>query len=105
MAYDEVLAARVRDLAAPNLRERTVFGARCWMLDGNMAFGVHEDDLLVRLGTEEPAADSLHGFDPLGTGKPMRGWYTVSADDVAEDAELLEWMGRATAFAAQLPPK
>lgn len=104
MAYDDVLAARVRDLAGPDLRERSVFGARCWLLDGNMAFGVTDEDLLVRLGDSDEAS-GLRGFDPMESGKPMRGWYLVDGDEVAEDGELLEWMGRATAFAAQLPPK
>ena len=104
MAYDDVLVGRVRDLAAPDLLEKNVFGARCWVLDGNMAFGVTGDDLLVRLG-DDPASADLRPFDPMGKGKPMKGWFLVDGETVAEDAELLEWMGRATAFAQQLPPK
>lgn len=104
MAYDEVLAERVRGLASPDLREKNVFGARCWVLDGNMAYGVTGDELLVRLDPDEAVA-GVEPFDPMGKGKPMRGWYTVPQDDVAEDGELLEWMGRAHAFAATLEPK
>lgn len=104
MAYDDVLVGRVRDLAPPDLIEKNVFGARCWVLEGNMAFGVTGDDLLVRLGND-PAAADLRGFDPMGKGKPMAGWFLVDQDDVAEDDQLLEWMGRATAFAQNLPPK
>ncbi len=110
MAYDEVLAGRLRDLAPPELAEKNVFGARCWVLDGNMAFGVHDDALLVRLGPDAAegagdATDGLTPFDPMGAGKPMKGWFLVSPDDVAEDDGLTAWMERALAFARTLPPK
>ncbi len=103
MGYDEVLASRVRDLAPLEAREKNVFGARCWLLEGNMAFGVTEDELLVRLGPEGDAG--LTGFDPMGAGKPMKGWFVIPQDDVAEDDELLAWMERASTFARSLPPK
>jgi len=102
VANDAVLIARVRDLAAPELVEKNVFGARCWVLDSNMAYGVHDDDLLVRLG---PDAAGLTGFDPMGSGKPMKGWFLIGQDALAEDDELAAWLGRAHAFAATLPPK
>jgi hypothetical protein len=105
VVYDEVLFGRVRDLAAVDLMEKNVFGARCWVMDGNMAFGVHDDDLLVRLGRDTTEADDLTPFDPIGKGKPLAGWYLVAQDAVAEDAELVDWMGRATAFTQTLPAK
>lgn len=107
MANDEVLIERVRGLADPDLREKNVFGARCWVLDGNMAYGVSGDDLLVRLGKDlDPGQHAgLTAFDPIGKGKPMPGWFLVGQGDVAEDDELASWLGRAHAFAATLPPK
>lgn len=104
MAYDDVLVERIRELASPDLHEKNVFGARCWVLDGNMAYGVSGDELLVRLDPADDAAGTTP-FDPMGKGKPMKGWYLVAQDDVAEDGELLSWLGRAHAFAATLPPK
>lgn len=112
VAYDEVLASRVREHARPGLMERTVFGARCWLVNGNMAYGVEGDDLLVRLpdlrGNEAKRAlaeDHAHPFDPMKTGMPMKGWLIVHADAVADDHELMQWMERGHAFAATLPPK
>lgn len=106
MAYDNVLVERVRDHAPPDMVEKNVFGARCWVLDGNMAFGVHDEDLLVRLGADpEPDTSRLTGFDPMGSGKPMAGWFIVSGEDVAEDPELMEWIGYAWSFTRKLPPK
>ncbi len=42
MAYDEELAARVRELmsARPGVVERKMFGGLGWMVGGNMAVGV-----------------------------------------------------------------
>ena len=46
MAYDEQLAARVRELMAarPDVVERKMFGGVGWMVGGNMAVGVMRDD-------------------------------------------------------------
>ncbi len=105
MAYDEVLASRVRDLAPPDLLEKNVFGARCWMMDGHMAFGVTGEDLLVRLGTDDADLAGTRPFDPMERGKAMAGWFLVDGEAVAEDDELLPWMQRAMDFASALPPK
>lgn len=105
MAYDKVLAERVRDLAAFDLSEKNVFGARCWVLDGNLAFGVMGDDLLVRLGPDAGDTGGLAPFDPMDSGKPMAGWFLVSQEDLAEDDELSAWMEKAITFASTLPPK
>ena len=106
MAYDGVLASRVRDLV-PDARERSVFGARCWLHDGNLFVGVHDDDLLVRVGDDPDAADEpgTRPFEPMGAGKPMKGWLLVEPDAVAEDDALSAWVERARAVAAGLPPK
>jgi hypothetical protein len=39
------------------------------------------------------------------TGRPMRGFVRVSAEGVAEDADLARWIDAGAAFAASLPPK
>ncbi len=112
MAYDTVMAARVRDLVpevALDMSERSVFGARCWTLGGNMAFGVHDQQLLVRLGADGAAeavkAGTAQLFDPMGAGKPMANYVLIDEEDIAEDDELLVWLQRAVAFTATLPEK
>ena len=51
MAFDEGLAERVRDLAGSKegLSERKMFGGLCFLLDGNMSFGVVGSELMVRV--------------------------------------------------------
>lgn len=106
VAYDEVLAARVRDLV-PGARERSVFGARCWLHEGNLFVGVHDDDLLVRVGgaVTSTGESGIRPFDPMGSGRPMKGWLLVEPDAVAEDDALSAWVERARTFAAGLPAK
>lgn len=105
MAYDEVLADRARDIAG-GLPERKMFGALAWMLDGNMAFGVLGDDLLVRVPPAEHAALlGEPGARPfVMSGRPSKGWVLV-AGEVLEDDVLRTWAGRGLAYAGTLDPK
>lgn len=104
MAFDEVLAGRVRE--ACGLPEKRMFGGIAFLRDGNMAVGVIGDDLVVRLPKEEHAAALEEpGARPFDfTGKPMAGWLVV-AGEVLDDDVLAAWVGRGTAYAGSLPPK
>ena len=109
MAFDEGLAARVRDLVGgeDGLSEKKMFGGLAMLLHGNMAVGVSGDGLLVR--TDPAAQDELLAepgarvFDM--TGRPMKGWLVVEADGCAEDADLRRWVDRGVAYARSLPAK
>jgi hypothetical protein len=39
------------------------------------------------------------------TGKPMKGFVFVSADDLKTERMLQGWVDRGVAFASSLPPK
>ena len=109
MAYSETLAQRLRDLFAgrPDIAERKMFGGLVFMAGGNMACGVHGDELMVRVG-RAAYADSLelpHARPMDFTGRPMRGFVIVAADGIATAADLREWAGRGVAYAASLPEK
>jgi TfoX/Sxy family transcriptional regulator of competence genes len=109
VAYDEGLATRVRDLIGdrPGVAERKMFGGLAFLLNGNMACGVHGHELIVRLAADATdAALSEPGtrlFDI--TGRPMKGWLLVDADAHAEDDDLRRWVDRGVAYAGTLPPK
>ena len=55
MAFDEGLAQRVREILEEKqgFEEKKMFGGICFMLQGNMACGVLNDDLIVRVGPEK----------------------------------------------------
>jgi len=77
MAYDAGLATRIWDLIGdrPGLVERRMFGGLAFLLNGNMACGVHGDALIVRLAadasSEALAEPGARPFDL--TGRPMKG--------------------------------
>jgi TfoX/Sxy family transcriptional regulator of competence genes len=52
MSYDTLLAARLRAALGPlpELVEKAMFGGVGFLLNGNMACGVHKNDLIVRVG-------------------------------------------------------
>jgi TfoX/Sxy family transcriptional regulator of competence genes len=52
MAYDEVLAGRIRAWLAdaPGVSERKMFGGIAFMVNGNMCAGIIRDELMARVG-------------------------------------------------------
>ena len=109
MAYDEILALRVRTLLDSEdfLVEKRMFGGYALMLRGNMACGVIKDELVVRVGPEAyDEALGEPGARPFDfTGRPMRGWVAVSPDVISDDAALRRWVRRGVGFVRELPGK
>jgi hypothetical protein len=109
VAFDEGLAERVRDLVGTTagFSERKMFGGLCFLLGGNMSFGVVGSELMVRVGpVAYPEALALpHAREMDFTGRSMRGMVFVSEDGISEDEDLEEWLQRGMAFAGSLPPK
>lgn len=109
MAYDEVLADRIRPIIGlrSGVTERKMFGGIGWMLGGNMAVGIMGDELLVRLDHDDAdkalTEPGVRVFD--FTGRPARGMVVVSGERVAGDDELTRWIDAGADHAASLPPK
>jgi TfoX/Sxy family transcriptional regulator of competence genes len=110
MAYDEVLAARIRELTAGvPVVEKKMFGGLAFLLGGHMAVAASgQGGLLVRV---EPSQTEtlLHepGAAPMEMGgRPgMAGWLRVAADAVDDDEALATWVQRGLDHAGSLPPK
>ena len=109
MAYDDVLADAVRsDLRRyDGVTERAMFGGIAFMVDDNMAVGVTDDDLMVRVGKDaHDAALALPGASTMTMGeREMKGWVRVTPDDMSSGDALSEWIDRGVGFARNLPPK
>jgi TfoX/Sxy family transcriptional regulator of competence genes len=109
MAFDETLAARIRDALArkKGIEEKKMFGGVDFMLHGNMLVGVWKDSLIARLGPDanDDALLEQHvrAFDI--TGKPMKGWVLVEPEGVEDDEQLKDWIERAMKFVKALPAK
>lgn len=109
MAYDEILAERIRTLLArrKGFSERNMFGGVCFMFGGNMACGVVKEELMVRVGPEryEEALGLPHARPMDFTKRPMRGMVFVEPEGVRADGDLKAWVERGLKFARSLPAK
>lgn len=108
MAYDEMLAERIRAIVAKDgVTEKRMFGGIAFLLGGNMVCGVTRDDLMVRVGPDghEDALAQPHARPMDFTGRPMKGMVYVGAKGYASDGDLREWVERGMSFAGTLPAK
>jgi hypothetical protein len=109
MPYDTLLAARIRAALGPlpDLVEKKMFGGVGFLINGNMACGVHKYNLIVRVGPEnnDKALSRPHTkvFDM--TGHPMAGWIMVEPQGCAAESDLQAWVNQGLSFAHSLPPK
>ena len=109
VAYDEQLVDRVRARIASidGLEELSMIGGWGVTVCGNMAVGVMNRDLIVRVGPEAfDDALAKQGVRPFDfTGRPMTGWVFVAADTVANGRSLNAWIARGVEYAQSLPAK
>ena len=109
MAYSVELEQRIDDRVGDmGLAKKKMFGGICYLLQGNMCFGIYKAYLIVRLGSEAAAAPFLaqQHVRPMDiTGRPMKGWIMVAPPGYDGNDRLAEWIDRGQAFARTLPPK
>ena len=108
MAYNEKLAERIRaELSGIPVVEKKMFGGVGFLLHGNMACGVHKQNMIVRVDPEKHNAllkkPHARPFDI--TGKPMKGWLVVHADGLKTAKQLSTWAKEGVTFALTLPAK
>lgn len=110
MAYDEALAARIREQLldlAPQATEKKMFGGLAFLVGGNMAAAASGNGgIMLRCDparTDEllrdPAAERM-----VMRGKEMDGWLRVD-DSVLDDAAFARWIGVGVDYASALPTK
>lgn len=101
MSYDHGLVARIQDALAAlgerGVRQKNVFSG--WgFLVGKSTFAIAWDDgVIVKTPPAEYAAAlRTPGVTPFAPGgeRPMSTWVVVSADVIADDPELMEWLAR-----------
>lgn len=109
MAYDEGLAARVREILSEGGEpdERKMFGGIAFMVKGHMCCGVLNHDLVMRLGPDrvEEALTEPHVRPMDFTGRPMKGYVYVAPAGVSTESELRRRLRLALTFVDTLPPK
>jgi hypothetical protein len=110
VAYDEVLADRIRTLLGgqPNLIEKKMFGGLAFLIGGNMAVAASgQGGMLVRVDPSQ--SDSLVATTKARLmemrGQQMQGWLRVDPEDVRTERQLVKWVELGTAYARTLPAK
>ncbi len=86
---------------------RKMFGFPAGFIGGNMAVGLHQDTLIVRLPEDERRERMDSGwlqFEPM-PGRPMREYLALPDSVAADPTEARRWMERAAAYVRTLPPK
>lgn len=109
MAYDEVLAERVRQAVKKRSKavEKKMFGGLCFMVKGHMACGVESERIVVRVGADAyEKALARPGAKPMDfTGRALKGFVYVGSSSVKNGRSLQKWIDMAVAHADSLPPK
>ena len=110
MAFDEVLADRMREMLEPlgAFHGMKMFGGLAFMRRGHMCCGLYKGGLILRLGPEGSAAAIAAGeaqaFRPV-KGKAQSGMVVVPEPEALDDEPLQRWLNLAAAFVDTLPPK
>jgi hypothetical protein len=110
MAYDEVLAGRIRALLAkePALTEQRMFGGLAFLIGGNMAVSASgQGGALVHVDPEEgQRLIATSAAEPMEMrGRQMRGWLRLDSAQLLSEADLAKWVALGAAHARSLPPK
>ena len=103
MAYDELLADRIRNIFGEkntSFEEKKMFSGLCFMVDDKMCCGIHFDKkknmdlLMARIGEDaSPNALRQKACHPMDfTGRPMRGYVFISPDGFDTDIDLSYWL-------------
>lgn len=109
MPYSELIEQRIDSMIREweNIEKKKMFGGICYLINGNMCFGIYKDYLIVRTGPdvaeEKLKEKNVRPFDI--TGKPMKGWVMVDEGGWKLQEEMSSWLHLGKIFALTLPPK
>ncbi len=110
MAHDDKAADRVRSALANHsgVLEIRMMGGLVFMVQGHMCCGIHDHDLMVRVGPKayekalrEPHAKPLD----IGGGRRPRAFICVEPEGYSTEQTLTDWVARGLEFVATLPEK
>lgn len=110
MAYDEELAARIRELldGEAGLSEKKMFGGLAFLVGGNMAVAASgQGGILLRVDPDD--SDNLvaggEATVAVMRDRPMKGWLRVDSSRLGSKKALESWVARGVGYARTLPPK
>jgi TfoX/Sxy family transcriptional regulator of competence genes len=112
VAYDEDLAARIREMVAAErgITEKKMFGGLAFLIGGNMAIAASgQGGILVRVDPEQTdrlvSGSKATAEVAVMRGRPMAGWLRVESGDLRTKTQLAKWVRLGTEYARSLPAK
>jgi TfoX/Sxy family transcriptional regulator of competence genes len=109
MAFDEILASRVRQVlsARNDVTEKKMFGGLCFMVGGHMCCGIDAGNFMLRVGPEayDAALARAHARPMDFTGRPLKGFVYVAPAGLKTKRDLTRWLGMGVDFVESLPAK
>ncbi len=102
------LFARLQAGLPPDAERRKMFGYPCSFVNGQMFAGLHQTNMVLRLGEAERAEFLKQAgakvFEPM-PGRIMKEYVVVPASLKSEEEMLFKWTLRAFSYAKSLGPK
>lgn len=97
MAYDELLAKRIRNILTPyhrHIEEKKMMGGLCFMYKGKMSSGVEKEDLIVRVinSKYEESLKKPHCRKMDFTGRVLGGFLYVDKEGIQTEKQLRSWL-------------
>ena len=97
MAYDEILANRVREILSPlrKVEEKKMMGGLTFMVNDKMCVGILEENLMVRIDPDiyEKVLERTGCREMDFTGRPMRSFVFVDPEGTNTKKDLNYWLG------------
>ncbi|MCT4637381.1 MAG: TfoX/Sxy family protein [Bacteroidales bacterium] len=97
MAYDELLADRIREvLKAKKIgtEEKKMMGGLCFMVNDKMCMGVIKGNMMARIDPDiyEDALNKTGCLKMDFTGRPMKGFVFIEPEGVDLESDLEYWI-------------
>lgn len=93
----------------PRVSTLNMFGGVCAIVNGNMFGGLFGRGAIAKLSkadqAEALALDGAEPFDPMGNKRVMNDTIYLPESVFDDPADLKNWLRKALAFTATLPPK
>ena len=109
MPYSKVIEEKMEKIIGrwKNMEKKKMFGGICYLMEGNMCFGIYKDYLIVRVGIDAAEKKlkekNVRPFDI--TGRAMKGWVMVEEGGWKDQEDLENWLGLGKKYVLTLPGK
>lgn len=89
------------------IEKRKMFGYPCAFVNGNMFFGVFENELFLRVGVDQKTdLIGKRGFTQLAPmGRPMKEYLVIPVEVRNNPSDLVNLVRQSLIFTSGLPPK